>query len=149
MKPDFGSAHLGAGVGRCMPSPKTAGGASATAQKVIYTESDDVLRSVDYLMVLAKAIEEIDLGRETTTDWLADRIYSLKGIIKTFEGKTIEIYPEIFEDAYGADGTWNSDVKRFAKRRPLRRPKHTLLLRFQLWDAAFKIIGRPLILPRS
>ena len=56
------------------------------------------------------------------------------------------INDETIDRAYGRDegGTWNSNVKVFATRRPQRRPAQKMLLRLQLWDAAFKIAGRPI-----
>jgi hypothetical protein len=116
---------------------------------VLKVKSDADLLSCDFLMMAADAIEFIDESREGTTDWLVDTIYSWPGIILDGAGKPIEIYAEIFDDAYGNDPSfcWNTNVKRFAKRRPLRRPKAAMLLRLQLWDAALKIVGREIILP--
>lgn len=119
--------------------------------RVIQTRSDDTLLSYDYLMALAEAISLLGLSRLRTTDWLADRIYSWPGRILDGEGYLIPIHDESVDRAYGRDegGTWNSNVKVFAARRPQRKPAHKMLIRFQLWDAAFKIEGRPIVLPED
>lgn len=115
----------------------------------IKTKRDDELLSYDFLMQLADAISALGLSRQRTTDWLAETIYSSPQTIVDGQGVAIKIYDEIFDDAYGADTSfcWNSNVKRFADRRPQRRPKKSMLLRMQLFDAAFKILGRPIELP--
>jgi len=64
--------------------------------------------------------------------------------ILTGEGDKIEIYPGIFDDAHGEDGSgvWISEQRR--RQNPKRKPRESLLLRFQLYDAIWRIQGKPL-----
>lgn len=121
----------------------------ATSTPVLAVATDADLLSHDFLMAVADKIASLGLSRAKTTDWLADTVYSWRGLIVDGAGRVIEIHDEIFDDAYGRDTwfSWNSSVKMFRDRRPLRRSKHAMLLRLQLWDAAFKIAGRPIVLP--
>lgn len=118
------------------------------SQQALRTRSDGDLLSYEFLMALADRINSLGLSRLKTTDWLADTIYSWPGLILDGSGDPIEIYDEIFDDAYGRDSSfcWNSNVKQFCRRPRLRRTKRAMLLRMQLWDAALKIAGLPIVL---
>jgi len=120
----------------------------------IYAEEDNWLLSPEYKHLLAKRLVKMrykgkPLSRQSTTDWLSDVINQLcedGGKIYDEDGDEIIIYDEIFDDAYFDDPSfsWNSDVRRFARRMPKRRSSDCLILRLQLFDAAFRIIGKPI-----
>lgn len=123
----------------------------------LYVEEDEWLLSPMYKHLLAKRLvqlkyKERPLSRRTTTDWLADNIFKFcenGGKIYDEDGDEIIIYDEIFEDSYFDDKahSWNSDVRRFSKKMPKRRSSDRLILRLQLFDAAFRIIGKPIERP--
>jgi len=120
----------------------------------IYVEEDSWLLSPEYKHLLAKRlvslrIKKKPLSRQSTTDWLSDVINQFcedGGTIYDEDGDEIIIYDEIFDDAYFDDPSfsWNSDVRRFARKMPKRRSSDRLILRLQLFDAAFRIIGEPI-----
>lgn len=66
-------------------------------------------------------------------------------IILTGEGQCLFIHDDIVEEAHGDDPhmTCVSDLKRKATNPPRRRPRATTLRRLQLYDACFKLAGRP------
>ena len=109
----------------------------------IYIEARERLLSLDFIEGLAKRIVELHLSRVKTTDWLADKIYGFEGTIYGWDGRQLYIDPDIVDRSYGLDEacTWNSELKKFANHSPQRRPRHSILLRLALWDAAMKING--------
>jgi hypothetical protein len=113
----------------------------------IYMEPPRRLLSTDYIEALAERVVALNLSRIKSTDWLAAKIYGLEGTIFDWNGEPLCIEKDIVEDAYGDDAacTWNSELKRFAIRRPVRRPRGSLILRLGLWDAAMKINGTPVL----
>jgi hypothetical protein len=113
----------------------------------IYIESRERLLSLLFLERLAVRIAELNLSRVKSTDWLACKIFFFEGTIFDWNGRPLYVDPEIVDRAYGQDesGTWNSEVKVFATRPPLRRPSHRLLLRLALWDGAMKINRTPVV----
>lgn len=121
----------------------------------IYVEEDDLLLSAEFKHCLAKQLIKFKyrnrlLSRQTTVDWLTDVIYDFcnhGGIIYDGDGDEIYIHSDIIDDAYFDDESysWNSDVRRFARRVPKRRSSDRILLRLQLFDAAFRIIGEPIL----
>jgi hypothetical protein len=113
----------------------------------IYIESRERLLSLDFIEGLAVRITELNLSRVKSTDWLADKIYTFEGTIYGWDGRRLYIDSNIVDRSYGKDvsGTWNGEVKIFATQPPLRRPRHSMLLRLALWDAAFKMIGKPVL----
>lgn len=115
--------------------------------EIIRVESRERLLSLDFLEGLAMQIQALGLSRVRTTDWLADKIYSFEGVILDWDAKRLYIDPDIVDRSYGQDEscTWNSEVKTFASRPPQRRPRHSMLLRLALWDAAMKIEGTPVL----
>lgn len=115
--------------------------------KVIEVLPRERLLSLDFLEGLATQIQALNLSRVKTTDWLADKIYSFDGIILDWDGKQLYIDADIVDRSYGQDMacTWNSEVKVFARRPPQRRPRHSMLLRLALWDAAMKMNGTPVL----
>jgi len=68
------------------------------------------------------------------------------GKILNEHGAAIYIHPDIVEEAYGYElsFTWTTDIRVFAKQKPMRRSPSHHLLRLQLWDATYKIAGRPI-----
>lgn len=118
----------------------------------IYVEEDDFLLSPYYKHKLAKRLKMLRLSRHKTTHWLSDIIYEHMnegGKIYDGDGEEIDLYPDIIEDAYFDDAShcWNSNVKRFANHLPKRRSSERLILRLQLFDAAFWILGEPIERP--
>ena len=120
----------------------------------IYVEEDKWLLSAGYKHILAQRLvglefESKPVSRRTTTNWLADTIFKFcegGGKIYDEDGDEIIIYDEVFEDAYFDDlaHSWNSAVRRFARKMPKRRSPDRLILRLQLFDAAFRIEGTPI-----
>ncbi|MFS0735592.1 hypothetical protein ABC347_00945 [Sphingomonas sp. 1P06PA] len=113
----------------------------------IYIETRERLLSLDFIEGLAIRITNLNLSRVKTTDWLADKIYTFDGVIFDWSGNPLHIDSDIVDRSYGQDEacTWNSEVKVFATQPPQRRPRHSLLLRLALWDAAMKINGTPVL----
>lgn len=113
----------------------------------IYTERRERLLSLDFIEGLAVRITELNLSRVRTTGWLASKIFFFEGTIFDWNGKPLYLDTEIMDRAYGRDiaCSWNSAVKVFAHRRPIRRPAHRNLLRLALWDAAMKINETPVL----
>ena len=113
----------------------------------IYIESRERLLSLDFIEGLAVRITELNLSRIKSTDWLADKIYGFQGTIYDWDGRRLYIDSDIVDRSYGNDTccTWNSEVKAFAVQRPKRRPRHSMLLRLALWDAAMKINCTPVL----
>jgi len=117
--------------------------------KEIQVAADHVLLSIDAIEKLANAVVALNLSRRKTPDWLADVIFGWienGGVILDPEGNEIDIHDEIIDDAHGSDPSLRciDDLKRKAKERPVRKPKMSMLLRLQLYDAAFKIIDKPI-----
>lgn len=117
--------------------------------KEIRVAKRDVLLTRDYLAALAKAMTKLDLSRRAVPDWLADTIFGWiedGGIILDGEGQEIAVHDDIIDDAHGEDGSfqWVSAQRRRVANPPKRKPRQSLLLRLQLYDAAFRIVGRPI-----
>ncbi|WP_347303662.1 hypothetical protein V5740_03300 [Croceibacterium sp. TMG7-5b_MA50] len=117
--------------------------------KKVQVAADKILLSIDFIEKLAHAVVALNLSRRRTPDWLADVIFGWienEGVILDPDGSEINIHDEIIDDAHGSDPSLRciDDMKRKAKVRPARRPKMSMLLRLQLYDAAFKIIGTPI-----
>ena len=113
----------------------------------IYIESRERLLSLLFLERLAVRIAELNLSRVKSTDWLACKIFFFEGTIFDWNGRPLYVDPEIVDRSYGQDMafSWNSEVKGFATRPPVRRPSHRLLLRLALWDGAMKINRTPVL----
>lgn len=113
----------------------------------IYIESRERLMSLNFLEGLAVRIADLNLSRVKTTDWLASKIFFFAGTIYDWGGRPLYLDTAIVDRAYGRDiaCSWNSEVKMFAARPPVRRPRHSMLLRLALWDAAMKINGTPVL----
>jgi len=114
---------------------------------MIYMEPPGRLLSLDFIEAVAERVVALNLSRIKSTDWLAAKIYGFEGTIFDWNGVPLCIEGDIVEDAYGDDVacSWNSEVKRFAVKPPVRRPRRSLLLRLGLWDAAMKIEGTPVL----
>lgn len=118
----------------------------------VYVEEDDFLLSPYYKHELAKRLVALNKSRKGTSHWLMDTIYDHLlegGKIYDGDGDEIFIYDDIVWDAYFDDTShcFNTDVKRFADRMPIRRTPERMILRLQLFDAAFWIIGEPIERP--
>src|SRR3546814_3940365 len=114
---------------------------------VVTIEPDKVLLSRDCLQCLGRRVGELELSRMKSTDWLATVLDEWDGVILNAGGNPFEIDDEMIDFSYGRDasGSWNTEVKKFGQRMPSRRPRKSLKLRLQLWDAAFKIVGKPVM----
>jgi len=124
------------------------GGCNEQPGKIVQVYRREQLLSLDFLEGLAMRILGLGLSRVRTTDWLAERIYCFDGVILDWDGRRLYIDSDIVDRSYGRDEacSWNSEVKHFASRPPKRRPRHSMLLRLALWDAAMKINGTPVLL---
>lgn len=117
-------------------------------QKDIQVARREILLTRDYLFALAKAMTALDRSRRAVPDWLADTIFGWVGdggVILDGEGREIPIHADIVDDAHGEDGSfqWVSAQRQRVANPPRRGPRQSLLLRLQLYDAAFKIAGQP------
>jgi hypothetical protein len=115
--------------------------------KVIAVAPREVLLSRDTLFNLSDALGRLSLSRRQVTEWGTQTLYDWiewGGVILSGEGEEIEIYPGIFDDAHGEDGSgvWVSEQRR--RGYPERGPRRNLLLRLQLYDAIFRIQGNAL-----
>ena len=115
----------------------------------ILLASKEELSAIEYFAALARKIDALGLSRLGTTAWLDEKLFCWPGQILNADGTPFRLYEDIIEDAYGWEESfsWNSNVKKLAANGPKRRPNANLLLRLQLWDAAFKIDADPIILP--
>jgi hypothetical protein len=115
----------------------------------IVIETNETLLSILYFWMLAVRIAGLGLSRLGTTAWLDEKLFCWPGEIVYADGTPFRVYEDIIDDAYGWEESysWNTNVKRIAVSGPKRRPNRNLLLRLQLWDAAFKIDADPIILP--
>ena len=113
----------------------------------IYVSKDEVLRSREYLHALAKRIFEMRMSRLAFMGWLSTVIAGCREEIRLGDGTILRLHPDIVEEVYGQDlaCSWNTAVKVFASRMPLRRSKRSMLPRLRLIDAAFKSIEWPII----
>ena len=117
--------------------------------KEIRVSRREVLLTRDYLFALAKAMTTLNLSRRSVPDWLADTIFGWVedgGVILDGEGQEIAIHADIIDDAHGEDGSfqWVSAQRQRVANPPRRKPRQSLLLRLQLYDAAFMIEGKPI-----
>ena len=119
--------------------------------KVIQVHPRERLLSLDAVYGLADCLNDLDMPRRKVVEWLTDTLYGWiegGGVVMSGEGEVIEIYPGIIDDAHGEDGSaiWISEQRRRAANPPQRRPRQSMLLRMQLYDAAFRIgMGRSII----
>jgi hypothetical protein len=113
----------------------------------VQVADDDVLLTKEYVHELAKRLVELRRSRQGTANWLTDILFREDTFVLDADGNPMDLHDEIVEQAYGRDGSfsWNSAVKRFAQRLPKKKPKPSVLPRLRLFDAAFKLIGQPII----
>jgi len=118
---------------------------------VIQVHRRERLLSLDAIYGLASGLNELGLSRRKVPDWLADTLYlwvEQGGTILSGEGTKIPIYPGIVDDAHGEDGSYIWISEQMRRCSPSRRPRQTILLRLQLYDAAFRIaLGRTIVMP--
>lgn len=118
-------------------------------RKEIQVARREVLLTRDYLFALAKAMTALDLSRRAVPDWLADTIFGWVedgGVVLDGDGREIPVHADIIDDAHGEDGSfqWVSAQRQRVANPPRRGPRQSMLLRLQLYDAAFRIVGRPI-----
>ena len=107
-----------------------------------------LLLSPAYKHTLAVRLVEDEMTREGGFHFLMPTILDFHddgGLLIDEELRTIVVDENIVERAYGYELTysWTTDIKKFATVMPKRRSPARLLLRFQVWDAAYRIVGRP------
>jgi hypothetical protein len=118
---------------------------------IIQVHRRERLLSLDAIYGLADRLNELGIARRLVIEWLADILHGWLekgGIILSGEGDVIEIYAGIADDAHGEDGSgiWISEQRRRVSNPPQRRPRQSMLLRLQLYDAAFRIsMGRSIL----
>jgi len=123
----------------------------ASDSKIIRVHTRDKLLGIDAIHGLADCLNTLNLPRRQVVEWLTDTLYrwvEKGGVMMSGEGDIIDIYPGIIDDAHGEDGSaiWISEQRRRAANPPQRRPRQTMLLRLQLYDAAFRIgMGRSIM----
>ncbi|QDX25727.1 hypothetical protein FPZ54_06645 [Sphingomonas suaedae] len=118
--------------------------------KHIILASTAILLAPDFKQALAKRLVEDEMTRMGGFIFLMSRILDFAeggGKIVNEYGASIYIHPDIVEEAYAYElsFSWTTDIKVFAKRKPRRQSRGVHLLRLQLWDAAYKIDGRPVM----
>lgn len=122
--------------------------------KIVTVHQRERLLSLDAVYGLADCLNVLNLPRRQVVEWLTLTLYGWienDGVVMSGEGEVIDIYPGIIDDAHGEDGSaiWISEQRRRAANPPQRRPRQSMLLRMQLYDAAFRIgMGRS-ILPNT
>ncbi|MCB4859950.1 hypothetical protein K7W03_10120 [Sphingobium sp. PNB] len=123
-------------------------------KKVIQVHRRERLLSLDAIHGLADCLNELNQSRRQVVETMTGALYgwiAVGGVIMSGEGEIIDIYPGIVDDAHGEDGSavWISEQRRRAANPPQRRPRQTMFLRMQLYDAAFRIMTGKSILPSS
>ncbi len=115
---------------------------------IVLAEYEELMTR-EYYWALSRSIKTLGLSRLGATAWLDQKLFCWPGDILNADGTSFVLYEDIIEDAYFWEESfsWNSAVKRIAKTGPKRGPQKRLLLRFKLWDAAFKIDADPIVLP--
>lgn len=113
----------------------------------IVLETNETLLSILYFWMLAIRIAGLGLSRLGATAWLDEKLFCWPGEIVYADGTPFRLYEDIIDDAYRWEESysWNTNVKRIAVCGPKRCPNRNLLLRLQLWDAAFKIDADPVL----
>jgi len=124
----------------------TEGAASAFPHEVRTASTDAVLTGI-FVRQIGIRIKALGLSRLKTTDWLYDTLWNWDGHVLDSNGANLLRHADVVDLAYGNEESfrWNTDVKRFAEKPPIRAPRASLALRLQLWDAAFKIAGDPIL----
>jgi hypothetical protein len=121
------------------------------AQAVVHVHAKERLLALDAIHGLADCLNKLNLPRRQVTDWLTNTLYGWiadGGIVLSGEGEVIDIYSGIVDDAHGDDGSaiWISEQRRRSVNPPQRKPRRSMLLRLQLYDAAFRIgMGRSIV----
>lgn len=126
----------------------------SSGSKIIRVHARDKLLGLDAIHGLADCLNALNLPRRQVVEWLTDTLYGWVekgGVVVSGEGDIIDIYPGIIDDAHGEDGSavWISEQRRRAANPPQRRPRQTMLLRMQLYDAAFRIVNGKSIIPQN
>lgn len=116
--------------------------------KVIYVEAREVLLSRDYIAHLSASVSAMPISRREVLNWGSETLYDwldFGGRVLTPEGEELDIYPGVFDDAHGEDGSgsWISCLRLRSK--PRRASRATLLGRLRLYDSAFKASGRAVL----
>jgi hypothetical protein len=130
---------------------KSGGCERSSDSKIVRVHAREKLLGLDAIHGLADCLNVLNLPRRQVVEWLTDTLYGWVeqgGVVMSGEGDIIDIYPGIIDDAHGEDGSaiWISEQRRRAANPPQRRPRQTMLLRLQLYDAAFRIgMGRSII----
>jgi len=112
--------------------------------KIVTVHRRERLLGLDAIDGLAERLNTLNLPRRKVLEWLTDTLYGWiahGGVVMSGEGEAIDIYPGVIDDAHGEDGSgiWISEQRRRAAKPPRRRPRQSMLLRLQLYDAAFRI----------
>ncbi len=118
--------------------------------EIVTVEPAKALLSIEFIERLAFAVADLKLSRRKTADWLAETIFGWLeqgNIIVDANGKELPIEDDTIDTAHGKDGGFFcvSALKRSVGQKRQRRPRNSLLSRLQLYDAAFKIVGKPLV----
>ncbi len=111
---------------------------------IVHVEKDSVLLSPEYKHHLAKWVSQLGLSRMGMTDCMADTLYGFLddgGKIFDSDGNEFVIGVDTIDGSYFHDHafSFNTDIKRYSKVMPKRRSSKRILLRLQLFDAAWKI----------
>ena len=123
-------------------------------EKIITVHTRERLLSLDAIEGLADCLNALNLPRRQVVEKITDALYGwieAGGVIMSGEGEIIPVYPGIVDDAHGEDGSavWISEQRRRSANPPQRRPRQTMLLRMQLYDAAFRIMTGKSIIPQA
>lgn len=115
----------------------------------ILMESAETLLSPEWKHALAKRLKSEGVSRMGGFLFLLAMILDFwenGGTIIDEESNPLKLHYDIIEEAYAYELTfsWTTDIRQFAESVPLRGSKKHLLLRLQLWDAAYKIAGDPI-----
>lgn len=113
---------------------------------VVYAYPIVDLLTKEYAHRLAIRLVELGLSRPKSTNWLAMTLYMFEGQLLDANGCNLIRHDDAIDRAYGYElsFSWNTDFKRFAFQYPKQCPQARLASRFELWDVAFKVVGRPI-----
>lgn len=119
--------------------------------KVIQVASREALLSTDYIEALAKGLISLVLPRRKVLDWLAELIFGWLesgGKVADEFGNELIFADETIDDVHGQDATVRviSSIIAYGRGKPRQRAGRISTLGFmRVYDAAFKIAGRPLL----
>lgn len=121
-------------------------GVGTIPANAVVVASDWELRKLSYFRRLSVATANLEMSRRRIPDWIADTLYSYRGMILWPSGQPFILSGNAIDNAFNNDGSyrWLSDFMRFAEQPPRQTPQKRILNRLRHLSLAFQI-GRPAI----